>query len=149
MPTLELGQGLPRARIESPIDLNREASLDQHALDFDDLVGAEIDSDCCPTAANRSATHAAATHRHHGNDATRVIDDDDLIAHHEELMATEFRMDLHDFRWNGRDSHARRHDCADRNAEVDAIDARHVRSGKHGFPDVRPLVGAEVDAASR
>jgi hypothetical protein len=150
VPTLELDQRLLRAWAEASVDFNREPSINQHALHFADFIRAEIDDNLRAAAtADRRPAAAGRFDRDHGRDAAPIVNDDDLIAHDEVLMPAEFRTDFHDLWRNGHDPHARRNDGADRNAEVDAIDARHVGSGEHGIPDAGALVDGEIDATLR
>jgi hypothetical protein len=146
---LELDQGLPRARAEHAIGLNRKASVDQHKLHLPNLVRAQVNGNITAAAANHRAAAARRIDRDHRHNATPIIQDDDLVAHDEVLVATKFRTDLHDGVGDRHHSHPRRNDGADCEIEVDAGHTRNVRSGKHALPDAGALLDIELHTTSR
>src|SRR5262249_33849391 len=94
---LERDQRLVGLRTELAVDLDVKALAYQHLLHLADLFDAEVHG-CAGARAHRSAVpvvepRARCTDRNHRDDPVAVVDDHDVIAHHEIAVTAPFWMD--------------------------------------------------------
>src|SRR5262249_20198055 len=147
---LERDQRLPGLRTKFAVDFNAEAVSDQHLLHLAYLFDAEVHG----AAAARGDRAAAAAvelrarraDRNHRDDPVSVVDDHDLVAHHEILVAAPFRMDTDQHIRNLHDAHAGRHRGAHAHREVDVVNPRHVRLRENLLANLGALLGRQLDA---
>src|SRR5262249_22000034 len=135
---LEHPQGSHGARPELAVYFSDlEALVPQRDLQLADFIHAQIERAGC-TALRRAErrTRGGAggadllTGRNDPDDPVAVIDDHDLVTHHEILVTAEFRMDADEHVRNGNEPYAARHHGADANREVHIVNARHVAAGE-------------------
>src|SRR5262249_25161466 len=130
--TLELSQRPCRARPEPAVrTADVEPFLVERDLNLADLLLRQVHFGYPPLpAAAVQRCSARRPQRYDRNDLAAVVDDDDLVTHHEVLVSAPLRIDFDERRGYLDNPHARRYRGSDAQREVDVVHAWYVPAGK-------------------